>query len=273
MKPCIWIALVVAFALGCGGVGENAVDSDGQEADAGPDQNTGDGNEGQECEFYSALPNISACLTDGQEAPTEGWIMESTAEVSGTVIATGTGAPPVNCFDRETYPGREVSGVTTNGRWIQVEDADGTTWTAAFVAPSLELDVAVGDSVDISYYCKEDMYLPEESNVHVRSGDRLVVWFALSETLGGFKMPEGLQLQRGDELCEVPTTGGCGSWAMYQMLATTDGATEEVPLDAGLVDVGDFRVLNGGLRTDTDTEMPCPDAYWGYFSALVLPAS
>lgn len=255
------MTLVLAGVLAaCGPTGDGA-DSDARSPDTVADV------AGQKCSENAVLVQVAACMVRAEEPPGEPvYSIEHSAE--GTVIETGTGMPPDNCFHNCNHIGDCLmeQSMSRDGTWVRVEDTEGVVWTAALVAPFQPSWPKPGDHVSLNYSFLDEPFAPDLGVLDVRKDGVLVVWLGVGGSPETLDAPDGLSFEKGEAVCG--SSDECGAWSMYTMDVSLGDQEGTAGYRTAPLHIADYDVFNAGVAATTSHEQLCPD--WFMADARVV---
>lgn len=265
-------AVVADTAAGDGAAADSAV-SDASTSDSVvpgrfDDAETSTGVFDDPCESVSERLPFAGCLVEAG-APARGdRVYETELEVSGTVVETGQGMPPDNCFFRCWHLGgchgeEELSLLT---RWVRFEDA-GVVWTAAMLAPDELSWVSVGDSITARYRYEVGTFGSDQGHLEVTRGGELVAWVGQAGTAETLPAPAGFAFSQGQQLCEE-SDGECGSWSAYTLGVSVGGESGTAGYRQPPLEISGHKVRVAVLEHQTTTETRCLD--WSVANAAAV---
>jgi hypothetical protein len=282
---CLLVGAIFGWSCDSGGAEPAAgapSDADAVVDSAAPDSSTSDSGVSQRgddagtstgvfdhpCESVSERLPFAGCLVEAGVPAPGGPVYETEIEVSGTVVETGRGMPPDNCFYRCEHLGgchgeQELSMLT---RWVRFEDA-GVVWTAAVLAPDEISWVSAGDSVTARYRYEVGIFGTDQGHLEVTRGGELVAWVGQAGTAEALPAPAGFAFSQGQQLCEE-SEGECGSWSAYTLGVSVAGKSGTAGYRQPPLEIAGYEVRVAVLEHQTTTETGCLD--WSVANAAAI---
>lgn len=164
----------------------------------------------------------------------------STFTVSGIVDGVGSGPLAQSC-------GHASAG--TDGAWISILDANGTSWRACYAGPGASMPVVVSDAVDITLNVAWYGFGNPSSSLTVRKQDALML-FALEDESNDLIPPPEISIVNGEKVC----AGGDASYcSMDGYIAVVTVGGEQSEMTAGSTSmVGGYDLHLGSFGTAKD---------------------
>lgn len=233
-RLCAAASLAALFALGCsdgnggsggststGGAGGTTGATGGTGGTGGAGGSTGGagGSTLPTCESLQ-IPtyHVNVALHETQKPwkePQPG--SPSTFTVSGTVDGVGSGPLAQSC-------GHASAG--TDGAWISIIDANGTSWRACYAGPGASMPVVVSDVVDITLNVAWYGFGSASSSLTVRKQDALML-FALEDESSDLTPPPEISIVNGEKVCDGGDASYC-SMDGYIAVVTVGGEQSEM---------------------------------------------
>ncbi len=190
----------------------------------------------------------------------------------GIVIEVGDGMPPDNCFHKCLHIGGclDEQLMSLDTRWARFEEADGTIWTTAFIAPFDQAWVSVGDQVSVTYDFVFEVFAPDLGKLEVRRGDDLVVWVGVAGAPESLDGPDGISLKKGKAVCQ--DGDDCGNWAWYLLDVSVGEESGTAGYRTDPLSIAGYQVLNGGVEAGTSEEARCPDWFVADARVAIWPS-
>jgi hypothetical protein len=232
------------------------------------------------CDSKAEPAPISGCLV-----PVDGWPEDGPTpmvegvelELSGVVLATGTGEPADQCLSEGGPIGHLVGFGGALGReditWIEFESDEGDVYRVAITADVHTPVFEVGEELDISFGFRFGGFSPDVGHLEIRDvAGGLVGWVGEAGAFEQLSLPAELeQIAQGPIVCSERDTG-CGDWRAYDLDVTVDGQQAVVPYGA-ITDVGDLAFAHGGYEQETDTvAATCMDWFVAHVAVGLFPA-
>jgi hypothetical protein len=231
------------------------------------------------CDAQDPPAPVSGCMV-----PVGGWgdVTPQSEEgvelqITGTVIATGTGEPAEQCMEVGGPigwpPDRDVGVALSSSAlvWLELEDATGDRYVVAITGGDSTPAFEMGEPLAIDYSFAQGDFGPDVGSLELRDEvGGLRGWVAEAGGLNDLRLPDELEaVTEAAPIC-YDQTEGCGDWSRYDLDVVLDGATNPLPYGATL-EVGDLALLHGGHDQQTGAGEGCPDWFVAHTALGLFP--